>query len=82
MKATNLLRLIPLTSLVMGFSLAIMPPIFAQADEVQQNLNSVPDYHPQPEPKPEPDSEDESEPASVSLSSEDSPINEIDSERT
>ncbi|MGB2925369.1 MAG: hypothetical protein WBB82_08710 [Limnothrix sp.] len=41
MKATNLLRLIPLASLAMGCSLAIMPPISAQTDAVQQNLSEL-----------------------------------------
>ena len=39
MKATNIHRLIPLASLAMGFSLAIMPPILAQTEPAQQNLS-------------------------------------------
>lgn len=41
MKATIIHRLIPLASLAMGCSLAIMPPISAQPEAVQQNLSEL-----------------------------------------
>lgn len=41
MKAKNIHRLIPLASLAMGCSLAIMPPILAQPEAVQQNLSEL-----------------------------------------
>lgn len=41
MKAINIHRLIPLASLAMGCSLAIMPPISAQPEAVQQNLSEL-----------------------------------------
>lgn len=41
MKATNILRLIPLVSLAMGCSLAIMPSTLAQTEPTQQNLSEL-----------------------------------------
>ncbi len=41
MKATNILRLIPLVSLAMGCSLAIMPSTSAQTEPTQQNLSEL-----------------------------------------
>lgn len=41
MKAISIHRFIPLFSLAMGCSLAIMPPILAQPEAVQQNLSEL-----------------------------------------
>ena len=41
MKATKIHRLIPLASLALGFSLAIMPAISAQTEPTQQNLSEL-----------------------------------------